>query len=95
MQTTIPIHLHIEHARQGFYFTVPFTVPEGVESIHIRYAYTRRGNLPNVLPNGAFTATPEVNIIDIGLVAPDGSQVGTTGSDKLEFEVSEERATPG
>lgn len=95
MQDIIPIQLHIEHARQGTYFSVPFSVPEGVESIHIRYAYTRRESIPNALPNGNFIATPEVNIIDIGLIAPDGNQVGFSGSDKLDFEVSEERATPG
>jgi hypothetical protein len=31
----------------------------------------------------------------VGLIAPDGTQVGASGSDKLEVEVGETRATPG
>ncbi len=37
----------------------------------------------------------EVNIIDLGLIAPDGSQVGASGSDKTEITLSAASATPG
>ena len=35
------------------------------------------------------------NIIDIGLIGPDGRQRGASGSDKASFSISETEATPG
>jgi hypothetical protein len=45
-------------------------------------------------PKG-FRPRREINIVDLGLIAPDGTQVGVSGSDKTEIFVSETRATPG
>ena len=42
-----------------------------------------------------FISQPEINIIDLGLIAPNGMQVGASGSDKKEFFVTEINATPG
>ena len=42
-----------------------------------------------------FSARQEKNIIDLGLIDPSGNQVGASGSDKLEFVLSETFATPG
>lgn len=95
MQDIILKTIHIEHSRQGSYFTVPFEVPENVERLSLRYDYPRRPEVNHDLPNGRYTARDEVNIIDLGLIAPDGRQVGASGSDRLAFTVSETDATPG
>ncbi|MGE5124228.1 MAG: PHP domain-containing protein, partial [Acidobacteriaceae bacterium] len=89
------IPLFIEHARQGEYFTLPFTMPDNVEVFSLSYAYDRRPPSEIAIPYGRFTSRIETNIIDLGLIAPDGSQVGASGSDKLSISVSETRATPG
>jgi len=89
------LSIQIERSRQGSYFTLPFQVPEGIESIGLRYRYARRPEALQTVERGAFTAQPEVNIIDLGLIDPQGRQVGASGSDKTEISVSEARATPG
>ncbi len=43
----------------------------------------------------SFTSRREINIVDLGLITPDGKQVGASGADKLSIFVSETRATPG
>lgn len=95
MQDIILKTIHIDHAQQGSYFTVPFEVPENVARLSLRYDYPRRPEVDHDLPNGDFTARDEVNIIDLGMIAPDSRQVGASGSDKLAFTVSETDATPG
>jgi hypothetical protein len=89
------LKIHIPPERQGTYFTLPFQMPQGVESLTLRYRYPRRPESESPQGAGRFTATPERNIIDLGLIAPDGSQVGVSGSDKDEIFVSETGATPG
>jgi hypothetical protein len=42
-----------------------------------------------------YSARPEINVIDLGLIAPDGRQVGASGSDKSAIKISETEATPG
>jgi hypothetical protein len=42
-----------------------------------------------------FKSRHEINIIDLGLIAPDGRQVGVSGSDKSKIQISETDATPG
>lgn len=66
-------------------------MPPQTESFTLTYRYERHRETPN----GTFTAREEINIIDLGLVAPDGTQVGVSGSDKTEIMVSETSATPG
>jgi len=87
--------LHIDHEREGSYFTLPFRVPEGIESIALSYRYERHAEKEQPLDQGAFTGRPEVNIVDLGLLDPRGEQVGVSGSDKTEVSVSEAHATPG
>jgi len=66
---------------------------EEAESFTLRYSYPR---YPENLDLGdAFISRQQVNIIDLGLIAPDGSQAGASGSDKTEITISEVRATPG
>jgi hypothetical protein len=94
-KTQLHIPLFIEHARQGEYFTVPFSMPDNAETFSLIYSYERRPGREIQVENGSFTSRKEINIIDLGLIAPDGSQVGASGSDKLSIFISETRATPG
>lgn len=95
MQDIRLIDIQITPEQQGTYFTVPFAVPEGVEVLHLKYSYLRRYGEEQFLGRGKFDPFPEVNIVDLGLIAPDGTQVGASGSDKSEIYVSETSATPG
>ena len=81
--------------QQGQYLTVPFTMPEGIAEFRLTYAYPRFRDEAQPLPNGAFTPHDQINIIDLGLVAPDGSQAGASGSDKTGFFINGKTATPG
>lgn len=63
-----------------------------MESFSLSYQYERQ--LTGETKDG-FTPRVKANTIDLGLVAPDGTQVGASGSDKSAIEVSETFATPG
>jgi PHP domain len=91
----LQIPLFIEHTRQGTYFTLSFTMPENIETLRLTYQYTRHRDTPIQVENGTFNSRQEVNIIDLGLIAPDGTQVGDSGSDKLSISISETSATAG
>jgi hypothetical protein len=94
-KTKVTLPLFIEKQKEGTYFTVPFIMPNGIKSITLRYNYQEyvRGEEPGEI--GEFTGRTKINTIDLGLIAPDGSQVGASGSDKAEFTLSETSATPG
>jgi hypothetical protein len=89
------IPLFIEHARQGSYFTIPFSMPEDIETFALTYKYARHREREISARNGRFISRVEANIIDLGLIAPDGRQVGASGSDKLSISINEVEATPG
>ncbi|MCJ7695338.1 MAG: CehA/McbA family metallohydrolase [Anaerolineaceae bacterium] len=91
----LELNLFIEHAREGEYFTLPFQIPQSIESLTLTYRYQRYDGLANELPRGTFTSENEINIIDLGLIAPDGTQIGASGSDKTEIFLSETSASPG
>ena len=93
METYQEIDLYIDHNQQGSYFTVPFHMWEEVESLTLTYRYSR--NAEELDWDSAFKSRQQVNIIDLGLIAPDGRQVGASGSDKSEVYIDEIRATPG
>ena len=95
MTEKLTLKLFIEHQREGEYFTLPFQMPPGVESLTLSYRYERHRESEIDLGKGQFVGREEINIIDLGLVAPDGAQVGASGSDKSEFVLSETSATPG
>lgn len=95
MPSSLHLSVEIDHARQGTYFPLPFQVPEGVESLTLKYRYGRWPEREQALDKGVWTARSEANIIDLGLIDPKGVQVGASGSDKTEITVSETRATPG
>jgi hypothetical protein len=86
------IEYFISHERQGEYFTLPFTMPPETESLSFTYRYKRHQESAG---KDGFTSRLEINIIDLGLIAPDGVQVGASGADKTEIQISETYATPG
>jgi hypothetical protein len=77
---------------QKRYTHVPFEVPPGVRALHIRYDYSDRIASDPLLSGG--------NTLDIGLFDPRGIAPsspgfrGWSGSNKLEFSVTETWATP-
>jgi hypothetical protein len=94
-ETRIQIPLFIEHTRQGSYFTIPFNMPPNTETFSLTYRYNRHHQSESMVENGIYTSRMEINIIDLGLIAPDGTQVGASGSDKSSIFISETQATPG
>jgi hypothetical protein len=94
-QSSLVIPLFIEKPREGSYFTVPFQMPANTEKLTLNYRYERFHEGNAAVSAGNYTGRKQVNIIDLGLIAPDGTQVGASGSDKSEFFVSEISATPG
>ena len=74
---------------------VPFEMPAATERVEIAYAYPHNQNVPLELQIGQFTQKERVNRIDLGLIAPDGSQVGASGSSREVIFVSTTEATPG
>jgi hypothetical protein len=95
LETHTQIPLFIEPSRQGTYFTIPFTMPANTESFTLTYRYKRHHESELVVENGRFISRKEINIIDLGVIDPDGTQVGASGSDKLDILISETVATPG
>jgi len=95
VETIYHIEEFISHEQEGRYLTVPFEMPEDTESLTITYRYSRYDGDENESEHGIFTPRREINIIDLGLIDPNGVQVGASGSDKSSFRVSETEATPG
>lgn len=95
MQEKNTLQLHIDPAQAGTYFTIPFAMPEGVETFSLTYHYPRHIESEEPVANGHFIKRQEANIIDLGLLAPGNVQVGASGSDKTEITLSETHATPG
>lgn len=87
--------LTIDHNREGEYFALPFQVPPGTESLTLAYHYKQYDGLIEEVPDGTFISDNKINIIDLGLIAPDGALVGASGSDKTEIYLSEITASPG
>ena len=92
---TIEITHHISANQQGQYLLVPFDMPPSTERIDIEYTYPHTENQPFTVESGQFTKHQRVNRIDLGLIAPDGSQVGASGSSRDIIFVSTTEATPG
>jgi hypothetical protein len=97
MDETRLIEVLVRHEQEGSYFLLPFQIPEGldVETLTIKYRYTRYASNETTTGVGLYRGHSEINIIDLGLIGPDGSQVGASGSDKAEVFISETGATPG
>jgi hypothetical protein len=95
MKEQIKLEFFVNKEQEGQYLTLPFTMPEDIEVFDLSYAYMRHQGTAAAGEQGVFTSRQEVNIIDLGLIAPDGSQVGASGSDKTEIRVSNTWSTPG
>jgi len=95
MRTKTHLEVFISHAREGEYFTLPFEMPPHAASVTLTYDYERNPAQAIPLEHGTFTPRVAANIIDLGLLAPDGSQVGASGSDKNRVTLSATSATPG
>ncbi len=92
IENPLRIEYFVAHAQEGAYLTLPFTMPADTESLSLAYRYERHHESP---VKDDFVSRQEINIIDLGLIAPDGTQVGVSGSDKTEIQVSATYATPG
>lgn len=81
-----------DRAHEKRYRHVAFEVPAGVRALHVRYDYSER------IPSDPFLSGG--NTLDIGLFDPRGIQPSSTGfrgwsgSEKLDFWVTETWATP-
>ncbi|QRN83017.1 PHP domain-containing protein [Chloroflexota bacterium] len=94
-EITQTLTFSITPEQQGQYLTVPFTMAEDIAEFRLTYRYPRFRDEAQVLPNGQFTPRDSINIIDLGLIAPDGRQAGASGSDKASFFINGKTATPG
>ena len=74
----------IEKKQEGTYYSVPFTVPDGICSLTVSYRY------PKTAPPGQ----PD-NVVDIGLEDETGQFLGWSGSARPTVTVGEFDATPG
>ncbi len=83
---------HIVPDQAQRYLTLPFTVPDGVEQIHLTYDYSDRTAADPDLDNG--------NTLDIGLFDERGTGAGGpgfrgwSGSDKRAFTIGRAWSTP-
>ena len=89
------LEIFIDHAQEGTYLTLPFTMPRDIESITLHYDYDRFTHSEGAAPGGKFTSSQQINIIDLALIAPNGSQAGASGSDKQTISLGETDSTPG
>ena len=92
---TIQLSHFIPHDKQGQYLLLPFDMPVMTEKVAISYHYKQHKHEQHQLDRGSFTSSEKINTIDIGLIAPDGEQVGASGSAYQQIFVSETEASPG
>jgi len=95
MSEPLRLKITVSQGQETAYLTLPFRVPQGIDSLHLSYRYPRRPEKTQQIESGIFTSQIETNVIDLGLINPMGLQVGASGSDKTDIFVSETRATPG
>ena len=76
INTQQTIQFFVGHEREGTYFTVPFIMPPNTESFSLSYRYERHHQSAIRVENGSFTSWQEINIIDLGIIAPNNVQVG-------------------
>ena len=81
--------------QKGAYLTLPFTMPENTAEFRLSYSYPRFNEEPQDVPGGRFIERDIINFVDLGLIGPDGRQVGASGSDKSSIFISGRNATLG
>ena len=92
---TEKLAVFIPHEKEGVYMPLPFNMPENTAEFTLSYAYPLTHETTSPVDGGVFTSGKRINIIDLGLIAPDGSQVGASGSNKHTITLNANRATPG
>ncbi len=92
---TETLTLTLSPDQQGQYLTLPFTMPPDTAELRLSYSYPKTRGAPQPLPNGQFTSQEQANIIDLGLLTPDGRQAGVSGSNKDRIFINGTSATPG
>jgi hypothetical protein len=91
-ETSVVLQGRFEAEHEKRYAHVPFEVPPGVRALHVRYEYSDRIASDPLLSGG--------NTLDIGLFDPRGIAPsspgfrGWSGSNKLEFSLTDTWATP-
>lgn len=95
MNEQMKLEFFVSKEQEGQYLILPFTMPEDIEEFSLSYRYKRYAETGVTGEQGHFTSHRAINTIDLGLLAPDGSQIGASGSDKNEIRISETFATPG
>ena len=95
----MPEHMKLEyfipHEKQGEYLTLPFQMPENTAEFALSYHYPTHQEDVAAVKSGHFSSSKRINIIDLGLVNPNGEQVGASGSDKNALTLNANSATPG
>lgn len=89
------LEIYIPNDKEGAYFTLPFTMPEDIAEFQLSYHYPSYQEQVRTVDAGQFNSRQRINIIDLGLIGPDGEQVGVSGSNKESITLSANRATPG
>lgn len=70
---------HITPAEQGLYLLLPFEMPANIAQLDLSYSYQTHASEPFATIEGKFSRTRRMNIVDIGLISPEGTQVGASG----------------
>ncbi len=92
MSADIVLTGRFEEEDRKRYVHLPFEVPHGIRQLHVRYSYNDQIDSDPLITGG--------NTLDIGLFDERGTAPGSrgyrgwSGSEKLEFTVDEEWATP-
>lgn len=95
METKTVLELFIEHEQEGSYLTLPFTMPPDTETFALNCRYERSREEQVRLDNGIYFTRQELNSLNLGLIAPDGIQVGISNYERPEINLSATSATPG
>lgn len=94
-QTKMVLELYIAHDQEGSYLTLPFAMPPDTETFTLNCRYERSREKPVPLENGTYYTKQELNSLNLGLIAPDGIQVGMSNYDRPQISLSATSATPG
>lgn len=93
--TELTLQRFVNPAEEGQYLLLPFEMPPDTAHFTLRYTYPRDHTGMASAETGTFQTHERVNIIDLGLIGPDGRQVGASGSGISEVQISANAATRG
>ncbi len=93
--TELSFERFVAREEQGQYLLLPFEMPANTQRLTLSYHYSRERTEQPKAAGAEFTTRERINIIDLGLIGPDGQQVGASGSSKSEISISAQSATEG